>query len=373
MNRKSDKYRIYPSKAQMTCMNRTLGFCCELYNAALQERRDAYRLEHKSIRYADQQNHLPEIKAIREDLALVHSQVLQDVLRRLDKAFQNFFRRVKERGEKAGFPRFRSRFRYDSFTYAQSGFSLNGKLRLSKIGDVRIKLHRPLEGKIKTLTITRSATGKWFACFSVEVEPEPVMPNCEAVGIDVGLTHFMTLSTGKKIDNPRFFREEERALAKAQRKLSVEKKGTAERKARRRIVARIHERIKFRRNNFVHQESRKLVDGFGMIFLEDLNIRGMVKNHCLAKSIADAAWNQLFAFTSYKAENAGGVSRKVDARNTSKLTHCCGELVEMTLSDRTITCPKCHSTTDRDWNAALNILARGLASLGLAAKEAPCL
>ena len=121
------------------------------------------------------------------------------------------------------------------------------------------------------------------------------------------------------------------------------------------------------------QESRKLVAGFGMIFLEDLNIRGLVKNHCLAKSIADAAWNQLFAFTSYKAENAGGVSRRVEARNTSKLTHCCGELVEMTLSDRTITCPKCHSTTDRDCNAALNILARGLASLGLAAKEAPCL
>src|SRR3984893_259733 len=252
--RKSFRYRLYPSKSQVTRLEQKLGLCCELYNAALQERRDAYRLEHKSIRYADQQNQLPEIKAIREDVALVHSQVLQDVLRRLDRAFQNFFRRVKERGEKAGFPRFRSRFRYDSFTHSHSAFALNGKPTFSKIGDVRIKLHRPIEGKIKTLTIRRTATGKWFACFSVEVEPEPVMPNCEAVGIDVGLTHFMTLSTGQKIDNPRFFRAEERALAKAQRQLSIEKKGTPERRARRRIVARIDERIKFRRNNFVHQE-----------------------------------------------------------------------------------------------------------------------
>jgi putative transposase len=292
----------------------------------------------------------------------------------LDKAFENFFRRVKERGEKAGFPRFRSRFRYDSFTYAQSGFSLNGKLRLSKIGELRIKLHRPIEGQIKTLTITRSATGKWFACFSVEVEPEPLAINCEAVGIDVGLTHFATLSAGgEKIPNPRFFREEQAALAKAQRRLSAEKKGTPERRARRRTVARIHERIKCRRNNFAHQESRKLVNRFGMIFFEDLNIRGMVKNHCLAKSIADAAWHQLFQLTNYKVENTGGLCEQVDARNTSRLTACCQELVEMTLADREIHCPQCHSTIDRDWNAALNILARGLASLGLRAKEAPCL
>src|SRR3984893_4633848 len=130
------RYRLYPSKAQVTRLQETLGLCCELYNAGLQERRDAYRLEHKSSGYLEQQNQLPEIKACRADIAAIHSQVLQDVLRRLDKAFQNFFRRVKERGEKAGFPRFRSRFRYDSFTYAQSGFSLNGKLRLSKICDV---------------------------------------------------------------------------------------------------------------------------------------------------------------------------------------------------------------------------------------------
>src|SRR5437764_6505238 len=156
ITRRTFKFRIYPSKAQTTCLNHTLSLCCELYNAGLQERRDAYRLERKSIRYLEQANQLPEIKEARPELNDIHSQVLQDVLRRLDKAFQNFFRRVKERKDKAGFPRFRSRRRYDSFTYAQSGFSIaNGKLRLSKIGDVKIKLHRPIEGKVKTLTVMR--------------------------------------------------------------------------------------------------------------------------------------------------------------------------------------------------------------------------
>src|SRR5438045_4700230 len=154
------RYRIYPSKAQTACMNHTLALCCELYNASLQERRDAYRLERKSVRYVEQANQLPEIKKIRPDVASVHSQVLQDVLKRVEKAFDGFFRRVKTK-QKAGFPRFKSRKRYDSFTYAQSGFSLtDGKLCLSKIGDVKIKLHRPIEGKVKTLIITCAATGK---------------------------------------------------------------------------------------------------------------------------------------------------------------------------------------------------------------------
>ncbi len=286
---KSFKYRIFPSKTQITRLEQTLGVCAELYNAALQERRDAYRLERNSIRYLDQQNQLPEIKTTRDDVAAIHSQVLQDVLRRLDKAFQAFFRRVKS-GEKAGFPRFRSRKRYDSFTYSQSGFSLErGKLKLSKIGDIRVKLHRPIEGKIKTLTITRSATSKWYACFSVEVEPQP-LPACgKSVGVDVGLSHFATLSTGEQIANPRFFRTDEKALAKAQRR------------EKRKAARRIHERIANRRRNFAHQVSFALVSMFGIIAFEDLNIKGMVRNHCLSKSIQDAAWNQLIQYTTYKA------------------------------------------------------------------------
>ncbi len=230
---------------------------------------------------------------------------------KLDKAFQAFFRRVKA-GEKPGFPRFRSRSRYDSFTYAQSGFSLKGdKLTLSKIGRVRIKLHRQLEGKIKTLTITRSATGKWYACFSVDVEPEPQPVNDKAIGIDVGLTSFATLSTGEQIPNPRFFRSDEKALAKAQRK----KKRT--------WAARIHERIRFRRKNFAHQLSHAIVTLYGAIFFEKLNIQGMVKNHRLAKSIEDPAWNQLVQFTLYKAECAGRVVCLVDPRATTRRCSAC--------------------------------------------------
>jgi putative transposase len=355
--KKSFKYRIFPTRAQTTKIGATLDICRELYNASLQERRDAYRLERKSVRYGEQANQLPDIKKIRPDVAGVHSQVLQDVLKRVEKAFDGFFRRLK-RKEKPGFPRFRSQKRYDSFTYAQSGFALaDGKLRLSKIGDVRIKLHRPIEGKIKTLTITRSATGKWYACFSVEVEREPLPQSERAVGIDVGLFHFAALSKGEPIPNPRFFRTDEQALAKAQRK------------EKRQAARRIHERITNRRRNFAHQLSHTLVSTFGLIVFEDLNIKGMVRNHCLSKSISDAAWNQLIQYTSYKAESASREVRTVAPRGTSQRCSACGAIVLKDLSQRIHSC-SCGLTLDRDVNAARNILALGLQSVGLRAIEA---
>ena len=352
------KYRLYPSKAQTTRLNSILALCCELYNAGLQERRDAYRLQRKFIRYVEQANQLPELKQARPELNDIHSQVLQDVLRRLDKTFQAFFRRVKERGVRAGFPRFKSRKRYDSLTYAQSGFAIKGdKLRLSKIGDVRIKLHRPVEGKVKTLTIARSATGKWYACFSAEVEPQPLPANETSVGIDVGLSHFATLSTGEKIDNPRFFRSDEKALAKAQRR------------EKRKATRRIHERIANRRRNFSHQLSQALVSMFGLIVFEDLNIKGMVRNHCLSKSIQDAAWSQLIQYTIYKAADAGREVRTVDPRGTSQRCSACEAIVVKDLSQRVHSC-WCGIRLDRDHNAAINILALGLQSVSLRAKEA---
>ena len=353
------KYRIYPSKTQTTRLNSILALCCELYNAGLQERRDAYRLQRKSIHYVEQANQLPELKQARPELNDIHSQVLQNVLRRVDLTFQAFFRRVKEGGVKAGFPRFKSRQRYDSFTYAQSGFAIKGdKLRLSKIGDVRIKLHRPVEGKVKTLTITRSATGKWYVCFSAEVEPQPLPANETSVGIDVGLSHFATLSTGEKINNPRFFRSDEQALAKAQRREKLK------------AARRIHERIANRRRNFAHQLSHALVSMFGLIVFEDLNIKGMVKNHCLSKSIQDAAWSQLIHHTTYKAADAGREVRTVDPRGTSQRCSVCAAIVVKDLSQRVHRC-LCGITLDRDHNAAINILALGLQSVSLRAKEAP--
>ncbi|MEW6213205.1 MAG: transposase [Acidobacteriota bacterium] len=362
---KTFKYRIYPSRAQRTRLESTLGLCCELYNAALQERRDAYRISGKSITCYDQISQLPSIKEIRPDLNTVHSQVLQEVLRRLDKAFDAFFRRVRE-GERPGFPRFRARSRYDSFTYSQSGFTIeHGKLRLSKIGKIKIKLHRPVEGKIKTLTITRTATGKWYACFSVECEPADLPFTLDRAGVDCGLKEFAVLSNGSLIANPRFFRTEEKELAKAQRKLSAAKKGSAERKKRRKVVARIHERIANKRRDFAHKESRKLTNRFGIICFENLNIRGMLRNHRLAKSIADAAWNCLVLFTTYKAESAGRCVVQVNPQGTSQMCSGCGEIVPKSLSVRLHSCSGCGLTLDRDHNAAINILRLGLQSLGV--------
>jgi putative transposase len=362
---KAYKYRIYPSRAQVTKLERTLGLCCELYNAGLQERRDAWRISRATINYLAQAVQLPDIKAIRPELGMVHSQVLQETLKRLEKAFDAFFRRVRD-GQKPGFPRFRARARYSSFTYPQSGFAVErGKLRLSKIGKVKINFHRPIEGKIKTLSITRTATGKWFACFAVECEPEPLPLVLSMTGVDMGLKSFAVLSNGEPIHNPRFFRVEEKRLAKAQRRLSAAKKGSPERAKRRKVVAHVHERIANKRRNFAHEESRKLVNRFAIIVFENLNIGGMLKNHCLAKAIADAAWSQLIEFTTYKAECAGRRVVQVDPRNTSQMCSGCGSVVEKGLSVRVHDCPGCGLVLDRDHNAAINILRLGLQSLGV--------
>lgn len=355
---KSFKFRLFPSKSQVTKLETTLELCRELYNAALSERREAWATQKKSITYLDQQNVLPEIKAIREDIAEIHSQVLQDVLRRLDKGFKAFFSRTKK-GAKAGFPRFKGKNRYDSFTYSQSGFALKGnKLQLSKLGLFKIKWHREIIGKIKTLTITRSSTGKWFACFSVETAEEILEPTNQQIGIDVGIKSFAVFSNGTEIDNPKFFRFDEKDLAKAQKKKN------------RKRTAKIHERIKNRRNNFVHQVSRYLVDNFDLIVFEKLKISNMVKNSRLAKSIADASWSKLFELTSYKAENAGRTMIQVNPRNTSQNCSGCGELVKKDLSVRIHSCSNCGLEMCRDENAAKNILALGLESIGNQSVEA---
>jgi putative transposase len=211
------------------------------------------------------------------------------------------------------------------------GFKLeNGLLKLSKIGNIKIKLHRPIEDKIKRLTVRRSATGKWFACFSAEIEDssKPPWKDGSLIGIDVGLESFATLSNGEKIANPRFFQEEEKELSRVQRRLSKAPKGTPKRKKALKIVERVHERIANKRYEFAHRVSNNLIKRFGLIVFEDLNIKGMVKNHNLAKSISDVAWNMLVTLTSYKAANAGSMVVLVDPRNTSKMCSRCGILVE---------------------------------------------
>jgi putative transposase len=362
---KTYKFRLYPTKSQRSKMGRTLDLCRWVYNQTLAYRKDAWEKEGRSTSKYETNNLLPNWKVEKPDLNDVYSQVLQNTQERVDLALKAFFRRVKA-GEKPGYPRFRGSGWYDSFTYPQFGFKLlSGKLRLSKIGDIKIKLHRPIEGKIKRLTVRRSSTGKWFACFSVEIDdpPKPPWKDGSTVGIDVGLESFATISNGEKIDNPRFFRSEEKALAKGQRRLSKCEKGTLERRKALKVVQRIHERIANRRYDFAHQISNQLVSKYGLIAFEDLNVTNMLKNHNLAKSISDAAWRMLVTTTSYKAESAGSKVVLVDPRNTSQLCSRCGVKVPKSLSDRVHECPQCGLVMDRDENAAINILRLGMQSL----------
>jgi putative transposase len=297
----------------------------------------------------------------------IYSQVLQEVVKRVDLAYQAFFRRVKD-GEDPGYPRFKGRDRYDSFTYTQSGFSLKpGKLWLSKIGEIKIKLHRAIDGEIQRLNLRRMPTGKWVVSFLVEVEPDDPPPKTGlSTGVDVGLKSFITLSNGEHVDNPRFFVHEEKALAKAQRKLSRVEKGSPERAKALKVVHRVHERITNKRDDFVQKLSLKLVESYDLIAFEDLNIRGMVKNHCLAKHIADAAWNKLIITTSYKAEWAGKRVELVNPNRTSQICSGCGQVVQKDLSERVHSCSFCGLILDRDHNAAINILRLGLQSVAKA-------
>ncbi len=365
------QYRLLPSKAQRTKLAHTLELCRWVYNETLATRKNAWEQEQKSISHYDTIKLLPAWKKKKPELKQVYSQVLQEVCTRVDLAFAAFFRRVKA-GEHPGHPRFKGFGRYDSFTYPQSGFELtNEGLKLSKIGMVKVSLHRPLRGKVKTLNIHRDAVGNWYANFSCEVEPERLPPSEMAIGIDVGLASFATLSNGEKVCNPRFFRRDEQELAKAQRKLSRAEQGTAERAKRRKAVQHIHRRIANRRKDFAHKLSRQLVNEYGLIALEKLNGKHMLQNHYLAKSIADAAWYQLVQYLQYKAAEAGRECVLVDPRHTSKRCSRCGTLVEKSLSVRVHSCPVCGLEIDRDENAAINILALGLQGLGESPRSHP--
>ena len=255
--RKSFKFRLNPTKKQTKLLCQTLDECRWLYNHLLEQRKLSYEELDLSLTKFQQMMLLPELKRERPSLELVHSQVLQETVMRLDKAFQNFFRRCKS-GEKPGFPRFRGFERYNSFCYNQSGFSLiNKELKLSKMGNMRIKLHRPVEGKVKTGTLRREA-GNWYACFSCELEANPLPHNEKSVGIDLGIESFAALSHGQSIENPHFFKAEEKALAKAQRKLATLDKGTSDRKNKRKLSQKFILELKIVAQTFATKSHVKL-------------------------------------------------------------------------------------------------------------------
>ena len=357
-------YRLRPTARQAKELVFHLEECRMLYNHFVVDRIQAYQDRNEHLGLYDQIGRLPFLKTDRLTLARVHSQVLQNVAVRVDLAFKAFFRRCKERGQRAGFPRFKGMGRYDSLTYPQDeGFGLKGgHLRLGKIGKIRAVVSRPLEGQSKTCTVQRSATGKWYAAIVCAVEATPLPKSSAAVGLDVGLEKFATLSNGETIANPRFFRQDEKALAKAQRQWAKAEKDTPRRERMRKRVARVYERIRFRRHDFAHQLARRLVNHYGLLAVEDLTINGMVHNHCLAKSIHDAAWSQFRQVLSYKAAEAGRTLTAINPAYTSQDCSDCGHRLRKALSQRRHVCPCCGLDIDRDENAARNLLRLGLQS-----------
>lgn len=357
MGMKAFQFRLYPTKSQAEQLQWRLDRYRELYNACLEERREAWR-QGKILSFYDQRYELLEVKEVRSEYRDLGSQILEDVVRRVDLAYQAFFRRRKQ-GDKSGFPRFKGRDRYNSFTLRQRcGWKLSeGRLVISKIGSIKVRWSRNVQGSIKTVTIKRSVD-QWYVCFSCDLgNAEPYLKEGPSIGIDVGLEAFATLSDGTRIENPRYYRQGEEVLAQRQRRLSLKNKGSKRRAKARLLVAKAHRKTRDQRKDFHHKASKKLVDQFALIGVEDLNIKNMVKNRRLAKSISDAGWAQFLSMIEYKAEWAGAQFVKVNPSGTSQ-TCLCGERVEKDLSVRHHNCAACGLSLPRDQVSAMLILAR---------------
>ena len=355
--RKTFKYKLHPTPAQAAQLGATLRVCRELYNAALQERRDAWRMRRVSVTYYQQKAELPEIRQLRADCAAVHSQVLQDVVLRVHRTFQAFFKRVAT-GEKPGYPRFKGRHRYHSFTYPQwgNGASLVGdRLLLSKIGHIAVQWSRPLEGTPKTVSIIEEADG-WYVCFScADVPVQPLLLTGEETGIDLGLESFLTLANGEQIANPRHYRKAEKALAKAQRRKDHRKRGSKRRKKAVLLLRKKYQKVARQRRDFHHKTARSLLMRYDTVYFEALQVANLAQNEHLAKSIYDAGWSQFCSILVFKAENAGKQAVAVPPAYTSQVCSGCGVVVKKGLSVRWHECPDCGASLHRDHNAALNI------------------
>jgi putative transposase len=376
------KYRLYPTKNQKHKLQGTLDLCRDLYNSALQERVEAYKKNGISLNYIDQANELPALKRELPEYELIYAQVLQNVLKRLDLNFKSFFRRLRKH-EKPGFPRYRGYDRYDSFTYPQNisnAFSIkNNKLHLAKIGDIKLKTSQPLQGKIKTCTIKREVD-RWYVVLTFEFEKEVKQATeLKPVALDLGVKRFAVLGIPNSptqnieemlkskdykqiiVDNPQYLKKSEKKLKKAHRKLSLAKKGSPERRKKKKVLDKIYRKINNQRNDFLHKLSREIVNEYNQIFLEDLNINSMMRKHWVSKEIADASWGKFVNYISYKAAEAGKGVYLLSPKDSSRTCYKCGYVKEdLTLADRDWICPNCGTQHDRDVNAAFELLNRGL-------------
>jgi putative transposase len=353
------QFRLYPTASQEAGLLATLETCRRFYNDCLAERKAAYETQKRTVTKFEQLRRVKELKAASPYASGIHSHVLQVVVTDLDKAFQAFFRRVKS-GEKAGYPRFKGRDRFDSIGFKEhgNGFKVDGqRLKLSGIGRIAVRWHREMRGKIKTLRVCRRA-GHWYASFACEVEVEPLPATGEVVGVDVGITSLLTTSDGDKVENPRWYRKAQAKLRRLQRAVSRKKLGGKNRRKSVRALQTHHQRVRNRRKDFLNKVAHGLIARYDGIALEDLRVRNMVRNHHLSKSILDAGWNYLLTRLQAKAEGAARVIELVDPAYTSKTCSCCGAVFDnLTLSGRWVSCA-CGLSLCRDHNAAINILAR---------------
>ena len=359
------RYRLYPAKAQARALDFLLWQGRTLYNAALEQRITVYRDTGKGVSYYQQWAHFRDLRHEQPDtLGLLNATSVQQLLRRLDKTFAAFFRRVKA-GETPGFPRFKGRDRFHSLEYRHGdGCKLRFDDRhralfyVQSVGEVKVKYHRPLpdDAAIKHVILKRRAN-KWYVCLMLDL-PDPALPARPgpAVGIDMGLYHLLALSDGMVVENPRWLRQSLAQLRVAQRRLARRKKGSARRRKAAAQVARLHERVANQRRDFWHKTTRRLVDVYGLIALEDLTLAFMTANHHLALSAHDAGLAEFQQLLAYKAEEAGTQVVTVNPAFTSQACSACGVVVQKDLSVRVHVCPDCGLTLDRDVNAARNIL-----------------
>jgi putative transposase len=359
--RKTFKYKLKPTAEHERALERVVLHCRTLYNVALEQRITAWQRCHASVSRFAQEAELTAIRAAFPEYAAIHSHVLQDVLARLDRTYQAFFRRV-QRGERAGFPRFKGRERFHSFTYKEYGNGArleNGYLVLSKIGRIAVRWSRPLEGTPKTVTVSREADGWYVAISCAGVPCNPLPRSSEETGIDLGLESFATLADGSQLANPRIFRVAELNLRRAQRRVSRRKKGSHRRTKAVTLLAKAHQRVRRARADFHYKTALALVRQYDTIYHEDLQTANMLKNHHLAKSIADVGWSAFLSILSCKAAEAGKTVVAVPPAYTSQACSGCSVLIMKGLSVRWHACPECGTSLHRDHNAALNILHLG--------------
>ena len=359
----SYKYPIFPNKVTQRKLAENLDTCRWLYNRLLQDLNESKEKGIKLKPY-DTQNLIPLLKPENPQLGKVYSKVLQMVNYTLWSNIKGLSA-SKKRGMKIGHIRFKGYGWYNTLNYNQSGFKLDqdhGLLHLSKIGDMRVKLYRKIEGCIKAIIIKREGK-RWFAIIQADQEPQPLPETMEAIGLDVGLTSFVVDSEGNEIENPRCAEQSADKLAKLQKKLAKAVKGSNNRKSIKGKIAKLHKRINCQRDDFLHKLSRMYVNNFDIICIEDLDVKGLKEkghNNGIHRSIHDASWSKFAFMLSYKAQSAGRKLIKVDPRNTTQKCSSCGSIVKKELSNRMHECPYCGFSCNRDYNASMNILISGM-------------